>query len=99
MPLPLWTSRPGKGANGFHLASSRPLRSKIVPRGGDHYVYRIVDGKAVSTRVQLGLRRPGEVEIVDGLAAGQSIVTDGQLKLQDGTAVSVMTEKPAAAKP
>ena len=71
----------------------------IVSRGGDRYVYRIVDGKAVSTRVQLGLRRPGEVEIVDGLAAGQSIVTDGQLKLQDGTAVSVMTEKPAAAKP
>ena len=33
--------------------------------------FRIVDGKAVLTRVELGVRRPGEVEITGGLAAGQ----------------------------
>lgn len=64
----------------------------IVPRGGGRYVFRIADGKARLTRVELGLRSPGEVEIVSGLAAGQSVVTDGQLKLQDGGAVSVMAE-------
>lgn len=70
----------------------------IVPRGGGRFVFRIVDGKAVSTKVELGVRRPGEVEIVSGLAAGQSIVADGQLKLQDGTAVNPVTEKPPAAR-
>lgn len=71
----------------------------IVPRGSGRYVFRIVDGKAVLTKVELGLRSPGEVEIVNGLATGQVIVADGQLKLQDGTPVAVLTDKPAAAKP
>lgn len=71
----------------------------LVPRGAERFVYRIIDGKAVLTRVQMGLRRPGEVEIVSGLEEGQSIVADGQLKLQDGAAVAVIAEKPPAAKP
>ena len=71
----------------------------IVPRGSGRYVFRIVDGKAVQTKVELGLRRPGEVEIVAGLEAGQRIVADGQLKLRDGSAVSVLAEKPQVAKP
>ena len=71
----------------------------LVPRGAERFVYRIIDGKAVLTRVQMGMRRPGEVEILSGLEEGQSIVADGQLKLQDGAAVTVMAEKPPAAKP
>lgn len=66
----------------------------IVPRGRDTFVFRIVDGKAAIGKVELGLRRPGEVEIVKGLAAGETIVVDGQLKLQDGAAVTVVMEKP-----
>lgn len=68
----------------------------IVPRGGGRYVFRVVDGKALLTQVEMGLRRPGEVEIVSGLEAGQTIVSDGQLKLQDGAAVSTAAEKPPA---
>jgi len=71
----------------------------IVPRGSGSYVFRVVDGKAVQTKVELGLRRPGEVEIISGLESGQTVVADGQLKLQDGGAVSVLSEKPQAAKP
>ena len=33
------------------------------------YVYRVVDGKAKQTKVTIGTRRDGRVEIVDGLAA------------------------------
>lgn len=66
----------------------------IVPRGRDNFVFRIVDGKAAMTRVELGLRRAGEVEILKGLSAGEAIVLDGQLKLQDGTAVKLYQEKP-----
>ena len=69
----------------------------LVPRGTERFVFRVIDGKAVLTRVQMGLRRPGEVEIVSGLEEGQNIVADGQLKLQDGTAITAMAEKPPAA--
>jgi len=69
----------------------------LVPRGQERYVFRIVEGKAVLTRVETGLRRPGEVEIVRGLSAGDAIVVDGQLRLQDGSPVSVFAEKPPAA--
>jgi len=61
----------------------------VVPQGEDQYVYRVVDGKAVRTGVEVGQRRDGRVEIVKGLAAGDIVVTAGQLKLRDGTPVSV----------
>lgn len=61
----------------------------IVPLGQTPFVYRVVDGKAVMTPVKLGLRRPGRVEILDGLNPGDQVVTDGQLKIRDGAAVTV----------
>jgi membrane fusion protein (multidrug efflux system) len=67
----------------------------LVPRGNDRFVFRLLDGKAVQTKVEIGLRRPGDVEIVKGLKAGEAIVTDGQLRLQDGSAVTVIADKPA----
>ena len=66
----------------------------LVPMGADRFVYRVADGKAALTRVELGLRRPGEVEIRNGLAAGETIVLDGQLRLRDGTPVIVLADKP-----
>ncbi len=66
----------------------------IVPRGDGRYVFRVVEGRAVLTKVETGLRRPGEVEIISGLEAGQTIVADGQLRLQDGAAVSLPAPKP-----
>lgn len=69
----------------------------IVPMGQTPFVYRVVDGKAVMTPVKLGLRRPGQVEILDGLNAGDQVVTDGQLKIRDGAAVTV--QPPPEAQP
>lgn len=66
----------------------------LVPRGGERFVFRAVEGKAVLTKVEIGLRRPGEVEILQGLKAGEIIVVDGQLRLQDNSPISVMQEKP-----
>ena len=62
----------------------------IVPVGQTTFVYRVVDDKAVMTPVKLGLRRPGLVEILEGLSAGDLVVTDGQLKIRDGAAVQVL---------
>jgi membrane fusion protein (multidrug efflux system) len=66
----------------------------IVPRGGRNFVFRVVDGRAALTEVALGARTPGQVEIVKGLKPGEMVVTDGQIKLQDGVPVMVLPDKP-----
>lgn len=69
----------------------------IVPEGSNAFVYKLVDGKEPGTRVsqrtavKLGVRAPGLVEVVDGLAADDLVVTAGQQRIQrDGTAVRVV---------
>jgi membrane fusion protein (multidrug efflux system) len=62
----------------------------IVPQGDSQFVFKIVDGKAKLTKVVTGTRREGRVEIVEGLAAGDEVVTAGQLKIRDGSAVSIV---------
>lgn len=59
----------------------------IWPIGQDKTVYVVVDGKAEQRVVKIGDRQPGVVEIVSGLAAGDIIVTAGQMKIFDGAAV------------
>ncbi len=64
----------------------------LVPRGNKNYVFKVVDGKAVLTEVAVGARMPGQVEITRGVKAGEVVVTDGQIKLQDGVPVMVLPE-------
>ncbi|HYR00898.1 MAG TPA: efflux RND transporter periplasmic adaptor subunit [Casimicrobiaceae bacterium] len=61
----------------------------IVPQGEEQYVFRIVDGKALRTKVAVGQRRDGKVEILGGLSGGDTVVSAGQLKLRDGVPVAV----------
>jgi membrane fusion protein (multidrug efflux system) len=61
----------------------------IVPQGEEQYVFKVVDGKAVRTKVAVGQRREGKVEIVSGLAPGDVVVSAGQIKLRDGVPVAV----------
>ena len=68
----------------------------LVPQGEDQYVFRVVDGKAVRTKVEVGQRRDGRVEIVKGVAPGDTIVTAGQLKIRDGTPVTIAVRRQAA---
>ena len=67
----------------------------LWPQGKDNFVFKVVDGKAMLTKVELGNRRPGEVEINQGLAPGDTVVTEGQIKLRDGAPVMVMGAPPA----
>lgn len=69
----------------------------IIPQGGRTFVVKIVPGDKpeakVSERVavKVGLRLPGKVEILEGLSAGDTVVTAGHQRLQkDGTAVRVV---------
>ena len=76
----------------------------IVPQGGKQFVIRLLDGPSAETKisqrveVRVGLRRPGKVEILQGLEAGDTVVTTGQQRLQrEGTTVTVvdLSAKPA----
>ncbi len=69
----------------------------IVPIGTDKFVFRVVDGKAALTRIELGQRFLGRVQVKSGLAAGDSVITAGQLKIQDGVPVAVVPAAGAAA--
>lgn len=64
--------------------------SAIVPKGGQTYVFRVENGKAIEVPVQLGERLGAEVEVVSGLLADAVIVTAGQQKLRNGAAVEVL---------
>jgi hypothetical protein len=64
----------------------------IVPQGDEWYVYRVVDGKALRTKVDIGQRRDGKTEIVRGLQDGDVVVTAGQLKLRDGVPVQTAVD-------
>jgi membrane fusion protein (multidrug efflux system) len=59
----------------------------LVPQGQDQFVFRVVEGKAALTKVQVGIRREGMVEIVSGLGPEDQVVTAGQLKIRDGAPV------------
>ena len=69
----------------------------IIPQGGRTFVVKVVAGDKpdalISQRVpvKVGLRQPGKVEILEGLSAGDTVVTAGHQRLQkDGTAVRVV---------
>jgi membrane fusion protein, multidrug efflux system len=62
----------------------------IVPQGGKMTVWRVVDGKAIRTEVKTGTRRAAKVEVTQGLQAGDTVVTAGQVRLSvDGTPVRI----------
>jgi membrane fusion protein (multidrug efflux system) len=73
----------------------------IVPQGGKQFVIKLLEGSDKGTEketkttqrveVKVGIRRPGKVEILEGLAEGDEVVTAGQQRVQkDGTAVKVV---------
>jgi len=69
----------------------------VLQVGTDAFIYRVSqDQTAARVRVELGSRRRGEVEVVSGLAKGDTIVTEGAVKLRDGVRVTGAAEAQAA---
>ncbi|MBC8119587.1 MAG: efflux RND transporter periplasmic adaptor subunit [Burkholderiaceae bacterium] len=62
----------------------------IVPQGAEFYVYKVVDGQARRVPVKIGVRRDALVEIVEGLASGDQVVTAGMRLSRDGQPVRVL---------
>ena len=55
------------------------------------FVYRVdAQNIAHEVEVRIGSRRTGEVEIVEGLSAGDRVVTDGLVRMRDGISVSIV---------
>ena len=66
----------------------------LVQVGADAFVYRVKgDDTVEQVKVTPGSRRRGELEIVEGLEAGQRIVVEGTVKLRPGAKI-VATEAP-----
>lgn len=66
------------------------------------FVYTVVDGKAKKTPIKTGTRVPGKVQVLEGLKAGDVVITAGQGKpmMHDGVAVAVLpAEAEAGAAP
>jgi membrane fusion protein (multidrug efflux system) len=59
-------------------------------------VFVVEDGEARRREVSVGYSRGEKVEIVEGLAAGEAVVTIGQTGLADGARVEVVGAEPAA---
>ena len=78
----------------------------VVPQSGRQFVIKLGDGPDRDTKiaqrvpVTVGIRRPGRVEIVEGLQAGDLVVTAGQQRVQkDGMPVRVLDLGRSAAPP
>jgi membrane fusion protein (multidrug efflux system) len=69
----------------------------LVPEGGRKFVFVVRNEKAAKVEVQTGRRRPGAVEILDGIVAGDVIVIEGTQKVRDGAPVKAMSADEASA--
>ena len=65
------------------LATETRLNAIVIPEDaitqiqGGAFVWIVVDGKAARKRVELGVRTPGYVEILSGIAVGDQVVVGG----------------------
>ena len=82
----------------------------LIPMGDQKFVIKLVDPpaganfpqgakQAKQVPIKLGERRKGEVEVVEGLVAGDTVITAGVLKVRDGMPVQAMPQPPLAAAP
>lgn len=104
--------RPGMFARVNAVFGSRPNalvipEEAVVPQGGRTFVVKVVPGEKPDTlvsqrvAVKLGLRLPGKVEVLEGLALDDTVVVAGHQRLQkDATTVRVVDmSRPGGAQP
>ena len=59
----------------------------VAMQGEDQIMFKVIDGRAMRTKVEVGQRRDGKVEIIEGISGGDTIVIAGWQRLRDGAAV------------
>lgn len=66
-----------------------PTRA-VVGAAGSQSVFVLVDGRAERRRVRVGPDTDGRMEVLEGLAAGDTIITTGNSLLRDGANVRIV---------
>ncbi|MCL5802183.1 MAG: efflux RND transporter periplasmic adaptor subunit [Gammaproteobacteria bacterium] len=96
--------RPGMFAR-VNLVLERRTAALLIPeealvsKGDEQFAYRIVEGKALQSKVKTGQRRNGKVEVLEGLSSNDTVVTAGQTKLHDGAMVMIVNPANKSAAP
>lgn len=67
--------------------------SALVPIEDKQFVFVVNGDKVSRTEVVVGRRKPGKVQIIQGLKQGDTVVTQGTLKLRDGSQVQTEPTK------
>lgn len=84
---------PANASVNVEIVVAEKLSALVIPRGavfregGMRLVYRLVDGRAVRTKIVAGLIGPNDVEITNGLGEGDEVILSGPVTLHDGAAV------------
>jgi RND family efflux transporter MFP subunit len=97
IPNPGYVLNPGMFGAAEILLRSNPAATlvpiqSLVTRGEKDVVYVIADNKAFARTVRKGLSKDSFVEIVQGVKAGEKVVTVGQDSLKDGAIVRLVTD-------
>jgi len=64
----------------------------LAPSGQSQYAYRILEGAAERVLIQIGERRDGLVEIIDGLSASDLVVVSGLQRIRHNAPVNLQGE-------
>lgn len=71
----------------------------IVPEQGKTYVFVVTDDVVERREVRTGRRRPGEVEVAEGLREGERVVVEGTQNVRAGIRVREQTQEAAQGQP
>ncbi len=66
--------------------------TSIIPMNAEHYVYKVIDNKVHKVLVETGRRKPGVVEILSGLVEGDVVISQGVIKVRDGSMVTTAAQ-------
>lgn len=76
------------------------LEEALLQQGRQHFVIRVGEGEVAEKRqVKIGMRRPGMVEIVSGLALGDRVVIEGNDKVRPSQKLKVRLIDEATVEP
>lgn len=75
----------------LNVREDRPAvpEAALVSQRTGYSVFAVTNSTAVRRNVEIGLRKPGLAEIVEGVSVGEEIVVEGQMRLSDGAKVQV----------
>lgn len=80
---------------GVHNGTLTVPQTALVPdpkHPQGQMVYTVQAGKAQPVQVKTGIEQNGQVEILSGLSAGETVVAKGAYGLPDGTAIEAVAE-------